>query len=229
MAARPRLTFALPGEWWTAPVDADPEARAQAIAELVSGQYGRRDDLARVRAEHRVRLGRALDQAIGGGASQYRLSLANEGGVAFATTLGEYPLPSVFGVDARPEILADRVVGALYGGGAVDPWEEFAARGGVAFAKGDSIVVRRLLRAEAAPGEDDVAESLTADYWITVPGRAEVVLVTLSTVLLQLEPLMVELFDRIIAAAEWRESAPSLRAELLGQADSTATEGEPAA
>lgn len=229
MAVPARLTFVLPGEWWTAPVDAAPEVRAQAIAALVASRYGRRDDLARVRAEHRVRLGRALDQAIGRGASQYRLSLANEGGVAFASTLGEYPLPPVFGGDATPEVLADRVVGALSGGGAADPWEEFAAQGGVAFAKGDSIVLRRLLRVEAAPGADDVAESLTADYWITVPERAEVVLVTLSTVLLQLEPLMLELFDRVIAAAEWGGSAPSLRAELLGADASAPNGGEPAA
>lgn len=228
MTARPRLAFALPGEWWTAPIDGDPDERSRAVATLVASQYGRRDDLARVRAEHRVRLGRALDQAIGRGASQFHLSLANEGGVAFASTLGEYPLPPVFGSDATAAVLADRVVAAVYGSGATDPWEAFAAQGGVAFAKGESVVLRRLVRAVAAPDADDVAESLTAEYWITVPERAEVVLVSLSTVLLQLEPLMLELFDRIVAAAEWGEDAPSLRAELLGADASGSGDGGPA-
>ena len=113
----------------------------------------------------------------------------------------------------------------LFGWPHVEPraaWRGFAAGGGVAFAKGESIVLRRIVRRQADPVDESSVESLTADYWLTVPGAAEVVLVTLSTVLLALEPLMLELFDRIIDAAEWVEGAParqSLRAELTGAVD----------
>ncbi|MFF2369855.1 hypothetical protein [Agromyces sp. NPDC058110] len=237
---RPRLDFALPGTWWSAPLDADAEARMAAIAEFVRELYGRRDDLARTRAEHRARLSRAIDEAARGGAVQMHVSEANEGGIAFASTLTEYALPAVFGASAEPSVLADRVVGAL-ANVAGDHWSAFAADGGTAFAKGDSIVLRRVTRrgpdgtdtpdAPDTPAGDDAAdahgaapergaeaaESLTADYWLTVPGRAEVALVSLSSVLGPLEPLMLELFDRIIAAAEWR-AAPSLRDELAGRA-----------
>jgi hypothetical protein len=198
-----RLEFVLPGEWWHAPLDADLDERARAIAQLVRRQYGRRDDLATVRADHRRRLARALSAAIERGASQYHVALANEGGIAFASTLSEYRLPPIFGDDATPAVLADRVVAAMRAGDEPEPWLAFEAAGGVAFAKGDSIVLRRVTRSIADAADETSTESLTADYWITVPRRAEVVLVSMSTVLLQLEPIMLELFDRIVAAAEW--------------------------
>jgi len=246
----PRLEFALPGAWWQAPLEADPDTRAQAIAAFVRDRYGRRDDLARTRAEHRARLARSLDEAVRAGAVAMHVSESNDGGIAFASTLTEYALPGVFGTNPAPEVLADRVVGGLSSaaaatgaggaaGSAADAWAAFAAAGGVAFSKGESIVLRRVVRrgpdaadeaaaarqetetnpggpAEAGPdaaSEASTVESLTADYWITVPGRPDVVLVSLSSVLGPLEPLMLELFDRIIAAASWR-SARSLRDEL---------------
>ncbi|SFR85025.1 hypothetical protein SAMN05428970_3101 [Agromyces sp. CF514] len=235
-----RLEFALPGDWWRAPLEADPETRARAIAEFVRARYGRRDDLARTRAEHRARLAGSLDAAVRAGATAMHVSESNDGGIAFASTLTEYALPGVFGSSPEPAVLADRVVGAVTraaGASTSDPWSAFAAEGGVAFAKGESIVLRRVVRrgpadaADAATADAATAdaatshpagpdattsaavESLTADYWITVPGRPEVVLVSLSTALGPLEPLMLELFDRVIAAATWR-AAPSLRDEL---------------
>jgi len=223
MMGHPRLQFTLPGEWWVAPMDADAEERAAEIARFVRTHYGRRDDLAQARAEHRARLTQALDAAIEQGATQYHLSLANDAGVAFASTLSEYVLPRAFGADPAPAVLVERVVAALHAGADADAsWRAFGADGGVAFAKGDSIVLRRIVRREADVTDESSVESLTADYWLTVPGRAEVVLVSLSTVLLALESLMLELFDRIIDAAEWVESAPTrqtLRAELAGADD----------
>ncbi|ANJ27888.1 hypothetical protein ATC03_15365 [Agromyces aureus] len=224
----------LPGAWWRAPLGADAETRAAAIAEFVRARYGRRDDLARTRADHRARLARSIDEAARAGAVQMHLSESNDGGIAFATTITEYAVPGAFGTSAEPALLAERVVGALTSGvagarvDAADPWSAFAAQGGVAFAKGESIVLRRIVRrgtertgvgaerSDATDGPDgaaETAESITVDYWITVPGSAEVVLVSLSSVLAALEPLMLELFDRIVAAAEWR-AAPTLREEL---------------
>ncbi|GAA1941758.1 hypothetical protein [Agromyces allii] len=226
---RPRLDLVLPGTWWRAPLEADAETRSAAIAEFVGARYGRRDDLARSRADHRARLGRSIDEAVRAGAVQMHHSESNDGGIAFATTITEYALPSAFGTSAEPALLAERVVGALTSGAAGagaaadDPWSAFAAEGGVAFAKGESIVLRRIARQVAdraddagiagSAASDETAESITVDYWITVPGSAEVVLVSLSSVLAALEPLMLELFDRIVAAAEWR-AAPTLRDEL---------------
>ncbi|MET4158754.1 hypothetical protein [Agromyces sp. PvR057] len=244
----PRLEFALPGAWWRAPLEADGEERAHAISEFVRAKYGRRDDLARTRAEHRAKLAHALDEAVRAGAVAMHVSESNDGGIAFASTVTEYALPGVFGTNPAPEVLVDRVVGGLAraGGGEVagpdagEAWSAFQAAGGVAFAKGESIVVRRVVRrgadatdaaahtsptaatpdprepnasGSAAASDATTAESITADYWITVPGRPEVVLVSMTSVLGPLEALMLELFDRIVAAATWRK-APSLRDEL---------------
>ncbi|WP_022893898.1 hypothetical protein [Agromyces subbeticus] len=223
MIAHSRLRFTLPGEWWHAPIDGDAEARAVEIANFVREQYGRRDDLAQLRADHRLRLARALEAAIARGATQYHVSLANDGGVAFASTLSEYALPPTFGEDSTPAVLVEKLVAALRPPEVdAEPWQAFESGGGVAFAKGDSIVLRRITRRAADASDESSAESLTADYWITVPGAAEVVLASLSTVLLQLEPLMLELFDRIIEAAEWADAQPAtrtIRDELAESAD----------
>lgn len=220
---RARLRFELPGEWWHAPTDGDAESRSLEIANFVRSQYGRRDDLSQVRADHRARLARALEAAIERGATQYHVALANDGGVAFASTLSEYALPRAFGDDPTPAVLAERLVAALRRtGDDTEPWHAFEAAGGAAFAKGDSIVLRRITRRVADASDESSAESLTADYWITVPGSADVVLATLSTVLLQLEPLMLELFDRIIEAAEWTDTkaeSRTVRAELSERDD----------
>jgi hypothetical protein len=83
------------------------------------------------------------------------------------------------------------------------------------FAKEDGFVLR-LSRMQDAPSGDDGVPAFTVDYWLTVPGRAAAVLVTLTTALTELAPLMTELFDGVIAAAEWipDAAADALRAEL---------------
>jgi hypothetical protein len=76
-------------------------------------------------------------------------------------------------------------------------------------------VLRRERRIEAADPAND-APVAVADYWLTEPGRNRVVLVSFTTALAELAPLMTELFDAVVGAAEWIEldDAAALRAEL---------------
>ncbi|MFF2387773.1 hypothetical protein [Agromyces sp. NPDC058104] len=217
-AEQPALEFRLPGEWWEVPLGSQAEA-AESIRALVRREYGRRDEDAAVRAEHRRRLTDAAGRAISAGATQQHIALRMASRATLATTLIEYRPALPLGDRAEPALVAEGLVAGLFGGTAgADSdrlWSDFAADGGVAFEKGDSIVLRRSRRIASGTGGDE-AEALQVDYWLTEPGRAAAVLVGFSTILVDAGPMMIELFDAIIAAADWRSAGRTgdLRAEL---------------
>lgn len=213
------LGYRLPGEWWEIPLDS-AEAVTASVRALVRTRVGRRDDLAAVRAEQRRRLVGAATRAMAADATQLHVSQRDDDGIAFASMLTEYRPRLPLGEHAEPALVADALARALAASGAPDVpagahWESFAEQGGVVFRKEDGFVLRRS-RTQDAPSGDGGVPAFTVDYWLTVPGRAAAVLVTLTTALTELAPLMTELFDGVIAAAEWIRdaSADALRAEL---------------
>ncbi|MFF2275492.1 hypothetical protein [Agromyces sp. NPDC058126] len=220
-AARAALEFRLPGEWWEVPLGSPAEA-AESIRELVRREYGRRDDDAAIRAAHRRRLTDAAGRAISAGATQQHIALRLASRATLATTLIEYRPALPLGDRPEPALVAEHLVAGLLGGTAgADSdrlWSEFAEDEGVAFEKGDSIVLRRSRLVTSGSGDDE-AEALQVDYWLTEPGRPAAVLVGFSTILVDAGPLMLELFDAIVAAAEWRpaERTGDLRAELASR------------
>ncbi|QKJ20366.1 hypothetical protein [Microbacterium hominis] len=218
----PALAYRLPGEWWSVPMTTADDASAS-IAALVRQTLGRRDDQATARARQRARLTDAAERARAAGATQFHLSLRDGAGIALASTLAEYrPLLPLGGqVDAAA--VADALVGAFAreatGDASIDdPWERFAAAGGAVFAKDDGLVLRRTRSVAGDDPGDAHAQvpTVIVDYWLTVPGRAAVVLSTFATGLAELEPLMVDLFDAVVAASAWIEDPAEggLRAEL---------------
>jgi len=214
MSAAPALTLSLPGEWEQLPLG-DDAAISDAVAALVRTHFGRRDDQATLRAQQRDRLSETARRARDAGATQYHLSIAAPGGLAFASSVAEYRPGLPLGAAPEPAAVADELVRVLCPGEAGGHWDRFAASGGAAFEKGDGLVLRTERRLDPADTEKD-APAAVADYWLTTPGRAGVVLVSFTTALAELAPLMTELFDAVVAAAEWTGQPGSLRAELGG-------------
>lgn len=213
------LAYRLPGEWWEIPLGST-EAVTASVRALVRTRLGRRDDLAAVRAEQRRRLVGAATRAMAAGATQLHVSQRDDDGVAFASMLTEYRPRLPLGERAEPALVADALARALAASEAPDVppgahWETFVEQGGAMFGKADGFVLR-LSRTQDAPSSDGSIPALTVDYWLTVPGRAASVLVTFTTALTELAPLMTELFDGVIAAAEWvpDAAAGALLAEL---------------
>lgn len=219
MTRRPALRLALPGEWSSFGLSPDDDVLSAEVAEFIRSRLGRRDDHATVRAQQRANLGAAVRRARDAGATQFHLSLDAPGGLAFASTVAEYRPALPLGDSIEPASLADALVGVLAPEIAdAEPdqrWDAFAAAGGVVFERPEGLVLRRERRIE--PG-DPARETpaVAADYWLTEPGRNRVVLLTFTTALAELAPLMTELFDAIVGAAAWIESdsAAALRAEL---------------
>jgi hypothetical protein len=230
MTGNPALRLALPGQWHALPLGSDDEVATQ-VAAFVRAHFGRRDDQAALRAGQRARLGEAARRARDAGAVQFHLSLRGPAAVALATSAAEFHPRLPLGAHAAPAAVADALVRVLAGGGAGggqssrdgqmtdvgDHWETFAAAGGAVFERGDGLVLRMTRRTEPADPERDAATA-AADYWLTVPGRADAVLLTFTTALAALEPLMTELFDAIVAASEWTPRAAAERGP--GVADS---------
>jgi hypothetical protein len=223
MTGIPALRLALPGQWHALPLGSDDEVAAQ-VAAFVREHFGRRDDQATQRAEQRARLGEAARRARDAGAVQFHLSLRGPAAVVLASSAAEFHPRLPLGAHAAPAAVADALVRVLAGGGAGggqgsrdgrtagagDHWERFAADGGAVFDRGDGLVLRTTRRTEPADPERDAATAV-ADYWLTVPGRADAVLLTFTTALAALEPLMTELFDAIVAASEWTPHAAAER------------------
>lgn len=213
----PALRLALPGEWHPLPLGSDEQIGTD-VASFVRRHFGRRDDQAALRAEHRARLSDAARRGRDAGAVQFLLSLRGPEGIVLASTVAEFHPRLPLGGHTAPPAVADALVRVLADRGATaagaEPWETFAAGGGAVFDRGDGLVLRASRRIEPVDPAKD-APTAIADYWLTRPGRAEVVLVTFTTALAELEPLMVELFDAVIGASEW-----------LGAADAAEPGGE---
>jgi len=219
-APSPALRLALPGTWEELPLG-DDATITDAVATLVRAHYGRRDDQATFRARQRDRLAEAARRARDGGATQYHLSIAAPGGLAFASSVAEYRPGLPLGASADPAAVADQLVRVLSpGDGEGDDagdghWDRFARSGGAAFEKGEGLVLRTERRLDPSSDDRDAPVAI-ADYWLTVPGSAAVVLLTFTTALAELAPLLTELFDAIVGAAHWVPAGGSLRAELIG-------------
>lgn len=213
------LRLSLPGEWRAFALSPDDDAIAAEVASFVRERFGRRDDQATARAQQRARLGEAVRRARDAGATQLHLSLRAPGGLAFASTVAEYRPSLPLGESTDAAVLADALVGVLapdVDGALPDQrWEAFGVAGGVVFERQDGLVLRRDSRIEAEDPQQD-APTAVVDYWLTEPGRNRVVLVSFTTALAELAPLMIELFDAIIGAAAWVEvdGTAALRAEL---------------
>ena len=233
-APAPLLDLALPGEWSAIALES-AEASAASVRALVRERFGRRDDQAVFRAEQRLALERAAADARRGNATQFVVSGRTDHKVSFGATVIEYQPTLVLGpgpVDAASVVdaFARRTMAVEAGRELKDDehWGLLEDSGAAVFEKGDALVVRRDRYASHAPtvpgrtgtpaDHDEPLMSYSVDYWITVPGERRLVLLSCSSILAELAPLMLELFDGIVDASTWRRAVPaaSLRAQLSG-------------
>ena len=196
--ALPRLTFSLPGQWSRIPLD-DPEASGRAIRNHVIELAGRADRLATARATLR----RELEQAAS-------LARDADGRTMFASV---EPVPSVplsvaftehwpeFDVALAPSASGTDVMDTLLRGLASTPEGSAAYE---RFSSGESEVAR-LAELTLVPADGDVPEytTLSAKYWVTVPGHRRVVLLAFTTPHGDFAEPLSNLFAAIVASATW--------------------------
>jgi len=240
-APAPLLDLALPGEWSTIALES-ADASAASVRALVRERFGRRDDQAVFRAEQRRAFERATADARRGNATQFVVSGRTDNKVAFGATVIEYqpalilgagPLDAASVVDAFARRTMAVEAGRELTGD--EHWKLLEDSGAAVFEKGDALVVRRDRYASHAPDvpgragtpadHDEPIMSYSVDYWITVPGERRLVLLSCSSILAELAPLMLELFDGIVDASTWRRAASEtgLRAQLSGRGEGMGT------
>jgi hypothetical protein len=220
MTRGPALRLSLPGTWRSFGLSPDDDEVTAEVAAFVRERLGRRDDQATLRAQQRAALGEAVLRARDAGATQFHFSLEAPGGLAFASTAAEYRPSLPLGESTDAVALADalvRVLASEVGAVPEQRWEAFELAGGAVFEREGGLVLRRDRRREASDPRDD-APTTVVDYWLTEPGHNRAVLVSFTTVLAELAPLMIELFDAVIGGAEWiaQDDLAALRAELRG-------------
>jgi hypothetical protein len=197
-----RLELSLPGRWFAMPLrQPDAAERIRGLAEELLGTADRR---AGARIGMRRRLAAALERAEAGGAEQLHLGLALETDVPMPATASVYPAVAVTTAasadpDAVLAALVPLVLRAAHEphGGTATPGEHDR----VLVSAGSRILRRPSVR-EAGDREASLP-ALAVDYWLTVPGRREAVLLHLDVPLLASAPLLLGLCDAIAMAARF--------------------------
>lgn len=207
-----RLALALPGRWFAMPLR-EPDA-AERIRALAEELLGRADSRAGARIGMRRRLEAALTRAEAGGAEQLHLGIALETDVPMPATASVYPGVAVTtAVSEEPDaVLAALVPLVLRAAHEPHGGEARPGPDDRVLATADSRIVRRPSVRDAGDGEAALP-ALAVDYWITVPGRREAVLLHLDVPLLASVELLLGLCDAIALAARF-EGAGALASEL---------------
>lgn len=198
----PQLRFRLPGEWWQIPLHSSEEAIVS-IRRLIDKQVGNADAHATLRSQLRRQFAAAAAIAIeGDGQSlQIALSIVEELPVPVSFTVFLPQLRMTPAVGTSPAA----VIAVLQQGLAETTGPEWATLHRFATATSEVLRThRRQLVAgyESADAEESVP-TLSVDYWMTIPGSKLVVLVNFSTVLADIDDVMLTLFDSIMSATYW--------------------------
>lgn len=218
MSAHPDFDLALPGAWWSIPLD-DEATAARAIRRLVAETAGHRDEDARVRADLRRRFAAAAEQAMSAAASQLYLCREIVPGVMLPSSLTVYwppltlppadppsgtaPAPAsgaAPAADLPPGLLAlRRLLGPPEGGQTEEP-----------FTVADTVGLRRdrLLTAPADPDAHDDADTpevttVIVDYWLVLPDTPRPVLLSFACGMPLLRTELIALFDLVVATIRW--------------------------
>ena len=209
----PRLRF--PGTWWHIPL-ADTDAAQSSARRLIVQSIGRADQHARLRAELRHRLERAIEEARAANARSFSIAIE---------IVPDIPIPAFLSVfdpgtdlDSARSAAAGDVMDLFVGGfeRAAPATDAAAAAGKMVdekfqrFAVGDSQVARRV-RHRVIPADGDVPEvtNLIVEFWMTVPTRKRVVLLAFTSPAAELAEPLLNLFGAIVASAEWVDSSPA--------------------
>jgi len=190
--------LALPGTWWAIPV-ADPAETERAVAGIVSGTIGRRDEDARLRAELRARFLYAADRARSSGAVQLHLCREVMPDVPLPASLTVYwPRIALRASDDPAEALR-AVLGSI--SASSDAGVENLGDDDRVFPCGSAVRRSRLVEAEPDSPEAGV-RTVEIDYWIATPSH-RVLLLSFACGLPELAEGLAELFDLVVATVGW--------------------------
>lgn len=207
------LRFRLPGRWFSVDLAGEDTTRAS-IKSIVRDVFGTRDDAATQRAEARRLLQEAVTAASTGDIRALMFSHQVAGTTPLPISLLLFE-PANLRMSPAVGTGADAVLSVLTRSiKELDP----AAHSSLVEVAGPGVPAVRTHRVEetADGGEYDGVPRLTAQYWIPVPGSKQVLSVSLTTPLGDLENLMLTLFDSFIGAAYFADDKePSLRDQLL--------------
>lgn len=196
----PTLRFRLPGSWWQVPLHDEAEAEAS-IRRLVDSQVGRGDEHATLRRELRDELLDSARTAIGGNGQSMQIALdiieTLPLSASFTVFLPEVGMTPALGTEPSA------VLSVLEKGLAASDPSGFATASRSATPESAVLRIHRQ-RLVPADGERPEQAALSVEYWITVPGTKRVVLVAFSTAFVELEDVMLQLFDSIIALSYWQ-------------------------
>ncbi len=204
----PRLNFRLPGDWWTTSLR-DRDTAVSAASRLIRHRIGPQDDRAALRARLHHDFTVAIDEAMRGGAQQLFLAVQVAAGMPLPISITVY-LPDVELVPAIGT-RGDRVLDVLERGldavqaGPVGDLGEFERLEAAGTAGLRTVRVRQVESGrDDDRGEFDV---LVADYWLAVPGRKRVLLVSFSSSFAALRDPLLRFFDAIMRQADWAATA----------------------
>lgn len=210
---RAELRFRLPGTWVS--LIGDPEAEAVARREFVRSVLGVSDELGAARHLLRDSLASAGNAAAERGALALFVASEVKPGVPLAVSLSVFDpqlrMSPTIGVDpADVRAMLRESLTALEVEGVADVVE----------LEVQNSAILRLHRIEIEKPDEEAQVSirrLVADYWYTVPGTKNVLLVNFITPMGDIPNVMLQFFDAIVKASyfEMPEAAESEEAESV--------------
>lgn len=203
----PRLVLRLPGTW----VQLDPsrpEVTDKRIRAFVDLSMGRADQLATARADLRKALGLMVEKADPAAALESTF-MCHEVAPGVPTPIAvsvftpeTIRMSPVIGTDSAT--LVDGFLAAMNAIGDSDDWEAIACIDGHAVRRW------RITEDVLAKGLDDVPmRAFSAEYWRTVPDSKRLVLVTVTSPLVDVAHMLARLADAIVAGSRWVEGPPA--------------------
>lgn len=204
-APTPRLILRLVGTW----VQLDPhhpEATDRRIKSYVELALGRADELATARAEMRKALGLMVETGEGPAELQSAF-LCHEmaPGVPAPIAISVFAPANLRispAVGTAPGTVIDGFLAAMTALGDGDHWTRADCVGGQS--------VRRWRIEETPTGEgpdDPVLRTFGADYWRTVPGTKNLVLITVTSPLADIPETLLRLADAVVAGSRFAPPA----------------------
>lgn len=184
-----RFVLLTPDDWWRIPLP-DPSARRRSVTALAKRQFRGTDDQPTLRTRLERELEAQVDEAAAAGGLEMYIAVQMRG-VPVAATLTTYLVPAMApegAVELRETL-----------GGEVDNVQLPAGRA----------VRRRHTRdvtGTPADGVEGAPCTTLVDYWIDVPGAAQMLLLEFGTPMEEIAEVMVGLFDVIAESVQWRET-----------------------
>lgn len=203
--ALPELRLRLPGTWWQVPLRDEASARAS-VLRLVERQAGKSDELAQARRDITRQLLAALENAIEGDGRAMHIALDVIEGLPLSASITVFlpPLGMTPAIGTSPTAVLDVLEQGL---ALTKEGQESGAPHRFVTAESGVLQTHRI-RTLLVPGErsnDPATElpTLVAEYWMTIPGTKRVILLVCTSVFVELEQVMLDFFESIVAVSYW--------------------------